>query len=69
MTEKKLGGADSALAAGVGAAGLTTAMASSSDIKRIDDWIAFHEPKINLIQARLKEMDAELQDKVSFAMV
>jgi len=37
--------------------------------KKFDDWIAFHEPKINLMQKTIKSMEEELQEKVSFAMV
>ena len=52
---------------GDGSAGL--AVAGTFNSKKYDDWIGFHEPKINLIQKSLKEMNEELQEKVSFAMV
>jgi hypothetical protein len=29
-------------------------------LKKFDDWIAFHEPKINLMQKTIKTMEEEL---------
>ena len=59
----------SQVAAGGGNAGAIGVAAGSFDSKKYDDWIAFHEPKINLIQKNLKDMNEELQEKVSYAMV
>ena len=36
---------------------------------KVQEWIKFHEPKINYMQKSIQQMESELQEKVSYAMV
>ena len=38
-------------------------------MKKVDDWIACHEPKINMMQKRIESLENEIQEKVSYTMV
>ena len=54
------------IAVGSGSGG--GAPAAGSDPK-VQEWIAFHEPKINYMQKSIQQFENELQEKVSYAMV
>ena len=67
-----MGEINAQIAVGGGNAGAGPASASGpsgADGKKFDNWISFHEPKINLMQRNIEDMKEELHEKVSFTMV